>query len=323
METKHQLEWAEFKSAIMATPKVQVKRFDNGTNRFYYFGEEEKTIAAGITSVLSNILPESDFVTEWKLKYGKDWRKVLESAASYGTFMHQIYSEWLVKRYVPKELLDSARKVCTENSKSSDMPEKDLLSFIKFCEDYKVEPLVLEGLLISEPVNGDHYAMAIDCLCKMTITDKTKETVEDGVYVRGDKKGQVKYKEVTNETSRTIIANLDFKSNFFEKDSKSFYESHLYQLIAAKRAVEYNFSVEVDSMFNFSPNAWRKEPTYSLKEWKPTEIDYKLFDAYINLAQLKGLFTPKGNIFVAPEFNENTKWSDYKVMDYIEYISTL
>lgn len=319
---KHQLEWCDFKSEIIAAPKVSLKRFDDGkSNRFYYWGEGENiNIGIGITSLLSQVIPESSFLTDWKLKYGDNWKKVLNEAAEYGTLMHAIYNEWLIKNEVPEEMMQKAREMCSRTGKSANMIDKDLLAFIKFTEDYKVKPLVLEGLLRSESVNGQHYALAIDCLCSMTIQDKTKTTVEDGEYVRGEKKGEKKYKEVTEVKEKNIIAVIDFKSNSFEKESKSFYESHLYQLIAAKKAVLHNFNLEVDAMFNFAPNAWRTEPTYSLKEWKPTDNDYALFDAYINLACLKGVMSPKGSIFVPPAFNKNTKSSDYRIISYRDFI---
>jgi len=320
---KHQTTWAEFCSDSINKPRIQLKRFDDGKeNRFYFWFDEEGEVktAAGITSILSRVMPEGSHIIDWKVNLGKDWKRVLNEAADYGTIMHQIYNEWLKNKFVPKELLEAARNMAIKGGRGTDMPEKDLLAFMKFCEDFDVKPLVLEGLLLGFCQDGSNYAMAIDCLCRMTIKTTKKESVEDGEYQRGDKKGQKKYKEVRSEEYKHIIANIDFKSNYFEKETKSFFESHMYQLIAAKKAVKSNFGIDVDAMYNFSPNAWRKEPTYSLKEWKPSDLDYDIFDMLMRLASKKGHFEPKGTIFLPPEFNDSTKSSDYRMVDYITYI---
>ena len=191
---------------------------------------------------------------------------------------------------------------------------------MQFCQDYNVKPLIIEGMLLSPEVNGEHFCQTIDALVELDDNETTIEVVPDGVYVRGDKKGQEKTKEVKTTTKVRKIALLDYKSNYLEKITKKFYDTNLYQLIAGKRAVEYNLNVKVDLVANYGPNAWKKEPSYALKVWDIEQKDEELFSLYISIAHKRGLFTPSGKIFVPPVFDSNAKPTDYKVLSYIEYI---
>ena len=325
IEDKSQLQWADYSHQSINPPQHLIRRYDDSKgSRFYYWIVDENIFTgAGITSVLGNVMPESPQVTTWKLSWGDRWKDVLNAASTYGTMMHTIFGEWLVRRFVPEELFIGASEHCRKWGKNGDMPKKDLLAFIKFCEDYKVEPLVLEGMLLSPPTNGKQYCQTIDLLCEMTIIEKTKRMVDEGFFVRGEKKGQPKITEVTDKTEKKIKALVDFKSNFFEKDKKSFFDSHCYQLMAAKKAVKYNFDIDVQEVYNFSPDSWRSEPTYTLKKWNIDNDDELLFGAYINLASLRGLFTPSGKKMVinknAP-IDPQTKSGDYEILGYTDYV---
>ena len=75
--------WAEYNPGELV-PKYMVTQFDNKTDRFYYFKKDgEYHTAASITTWLSKVMPESAFLTDWKLKYGKDWKTVLNLTAPY------------------------------------------------------------------------------------------------------------------------------------------------------------------------------------------------------------------------------------------------
>ena len=284
---------------------------------------EDIFTGGGITSILSAVMPESKHIVDWKLSHGKNWKEVLNAASEYGTALHVIYGEWLQRKFVPEELLDAASEHCRRWGKSGDMPRKDLLAFMKFCEDYKVVPLVIEGMLLSPPTNSKQYCQTIDLLCEITIVEKTKRMVDEGFFVRGEKKGQPKITEVTDKTEKVITALIDFKSNFDSKDKKSFFDSHCYQLMAAKKAVKYNFDIDVDGIYNFSPDGWQNEPSYTLKKWNIDNDDELLFGAYINLASLRGLFTPSGKKMVinknAP-IDPQTKSGDYEILGYTDYV---
>jgi hypothetical protein len=134
--------------------------------------------------------------------------------------------------------------------------------------------------------------------------------------VRGDKKGEPKMVEQKTEVKKERIMIGDLKSNFFEKEDKSFYETHKMQLIGGARAVEQNFDIKVDGCFNVSPNAWRTAPSYSFHEWNITDEDIDIFEAYWNLIVKKRLNVPKGSLFITDQLKDST---DYKMLSYQEY----
>ena len=135
---------------------------------------------------------------------------------------------------------------------------------------------------------GSGLAQTIDLLAKMTVTEKTKTEVEDGVYQRGVNAGKPRMKTVTTEEKVEKLLLIDFKSNFFEKEKKGFYETHKLQLMAAKLAVEQNFGVKVDDVYNFAEVNWQTEPKYTFYKWELTDKDWEIFYAYWKLARLKG-----------------------------------
>jgi hypothetical protein len=309
------------------------KRFDDkGGNRFYYFSENgEVKIAAGITTWLKSVEPESKFLTDWKLKFGKDWKKVLNLTADAGTMMHACIEHMLIhNEWPPQHMIEEARSHSIklkefDSSVSEKTIEKNLISFQKFREDYQLEPVLIEARLIVSTKFGSYYALALDLLAKYTETTKTTTQVEDGVYSRGPKKGEVKYKDVTEEKSVKKIGLFDFKSNPMSKDKKSFYDSHLYQLLGARRAVHENFGVKVDNLFNWSPNGWiSKVGDYTLHKWNFTAEDLRLFELYEELAHLRGAFRPSGSIEVFEKWEPGKSSQElYTKVPYVEYVKLL
>ena len=311
--------WCDY-SIDKLKPLIEASRFDdNRGTRFYYFQKDgDIKIAAGVTSVIGLVSTERKAIDQWK-QDNDNWKELLNSSSDYGTLLHATFADIILGKGVNIDRLESMRKVAITSGSSYDMASKDLLSFLKFHEDYQIEPLIIEGILIYHDKENDQYlAMTIDLLAQIKTTKKTKTAVEDGVYVRGEKKGQTKYKDVTTEEVSEKIVLIDFKSNFFEKDRKSFYESHKLQLMFAKLAVEQNFDLTVDSLFNLSPgNTWRINPDYTFKEWNITDEDWGVLGAYWQLAIKKGINVPTGKIFVPGAFSAST---DYKFLSYEEYV---
>ena len=321
---KSQTKWADF--SLLPTPQIQLFREDDGENRFYYWlgVENEKIVVntgVGITTLLSAVMPTSPYLVEWKLN-NPNWRDLLKWSSSYGTLLHMAYGSFLLNRTVPREVIEAAREIAVKAGQGHDMIEKDLLAFAKFVDDYEVEPLLIEAMLISKPIGHakQHFCQTIDLLAKIKTKETLWEVVEDGTYKSGKNKGKVKTKKVrTTKTTSKIIC-IDFKSNFFEKADKSFFNSHQHQLIGAKEAVEYNFpDVKVDAIANFAPNNWRTNPSYSFKVWDVTAKDKRIFDGYINIAYVKELFTPSGTKFVAPSFEEGSDMK-YEMLDYVGFV---
>jgi len=310
--------WAEYADNALV-PKYLLYRYDDKkNNRFYYFKkDDEVVIAAGSTTVFGRVSTERERIDEWK-NNNPDWRHLLDISSEYGTLSHLQKGNIMFGKGVDKGLLDAMVKLMVDNGGSHNSPAKDILAFMKYQEDYNLIPLLIEASLVwQDPISGEWLAQTIDLLAKMTVTIKTKISVTDGFYVRGDKIGQPKPdKVVITEEKQDKILLVDFKSNFFEKDKKSFFEVNQMQLMAGMLAIEQNFGIKVDDVYNFSENNWRTEPSYTFYKWDLADSDWELWRTYWKLAQLKGYHKPDGKMLVT-EFKNS---GDYKMLSYKEYV---
>ena len=298
-------------------PPIIVRRFDDRrNNRFYYFSiEGEVKIAIGTTSAFGMVSTEREAIERWKEKFS-NWKQLLNASADYGSLLHILFGKLMLKQGVDKPILASMEKIALDNGRSGDMPKKDVLALMRFNEDYKLTPLLIEAQLIyCCPKTGEYLALTIDALVKIEDVLVEKREVQDGVYSRGDRKGEPKMITEKVETPRTRIMLGDLKSNFFEKDEKSFFEAHRMQLITGAKAVEQNFGIKVDGVFNLSPTAWRTTPNYTYYE-HDISGDLATWDAYWNLIVAKKLNTPKGNILVCKDFKDS---NDFSLLGYKEY----
>lgn len=317
-------DWAEW-SRNGLEPKIKAHRFDDAKgNRFYWWEDSGEVVtASGITTWLGKVTPESKFLTDWKVKYGKDYPEVLNLTAEYGTAMHAMFAHILIHGCYPeKHMIESAREPLLRLKRweqiSFDQPEKDIIAFIEWTKEYKVKPLMIEAVLPCHTPRGEWYCMTADLPCELTITEKVE--VQDGVLQSGKNKGEPKMVKVARE--RTVTAVVDFKSNPFGKESKSFFESHLHQLIGTKKALEQNFGIKVDEMYNWSPDNWRTNPSSTFHRWNPSEADYKKFDLLEGLAEATGAMRPEGKIRVySDKWNaEDVNHEMFKSYDYKEYV---
>jgi len=225
----------------------------------------------------------------------------------------------MFKKGVDKVKLDAMQKLITDYGGNHNMPSKDVLAFLKFQEDFNLRPLLIEAQLVyRDPTSGEWLAMTIDLLAQMSVTEKTKREVADGVYQRGVNKGKPKYKTVVEEKTIEKTLVIDFKGNFFDKDTKGFFNSNKQQLQAAKLAVEQNFpEIIVDDIYNYAPNNWRTVPSYTFHKWDLTDDDWKKFNNMWETAQLYGYNKPQGKMLVTEGFKDS---SDYKFYDYKSYV---
>jgi len=212
-----------------------------------------------------------------------------------------------------------------DRSVPTNMIQKNLISFRKFQEDYKVSPLLIEALLVYDMGNETYYCMTVDLLAEVTYEKKWKEEVQVGEFVRGDKKGQPKYENQERSEVVTETVCIDFKSNPFDKEDKSFFDSHKYQLIAAKKAVMQNFDINPVRLMNWSPKSWKGESklgAYTLHEWKVTNNDYEVFSIYEQLSSRLGHFIPSGMV---EDINLNKERASemYRTFSYTEYVESL
>jgi hypothetical protein len=313
--------WAEW-SVSHLKPQHLVSRFDDKLgNRFYFFNQDKEVIiAAGITTIIDKVLPneETRRLNKWK-EDNPNWRHLLNISSEYGTLEHAVHGDIMFKKGVDNTKLDTMQKIVSDYGGSHNMPSKDVLAFLKFQEDYNLRPLLIEAQLVyRDPITGEWVAMTIDLLAQMSVPVKTKTQVEDGVYQRGENKGKPRFKDVVTETIIEKILIVDFKGNFFDKDSKGFFLSNKIQLQAAKLAVEQNFSdIKVDDVYNYAPNNWKTEPSYTLHKWDLTDLDWKKFNNHMETAFLYGYNRPQKKMLVTEGFKDS---SDFKFLTYKEYV---
>ena len=322
-------DWCQYSPTLVPT-KFCHRYDDTSGNRFYFFEHQDRFIpAAGITSWLKKVLPESKFLTEWKLKHGDNWERVLNLTSDYGTLFHTCIAYiHEFRAYPPAEYILAATDAVRElrkydSSIHKDMIKRNLVSYLQFMEDYSLEPLLIESQLVVETSSGVPYCLTLDNLSKVKYIRKEKRQEEDGVFSRGKNKGEKRYKTVVEETEVEEIWLIDYKSNPFDKDTKSFFDSHAYQLIAAKKAIKQNFGIEVDKVFNWSPLSWNKRiGDYALKEHKLTQDLEESFQIYEALAERNGAFRPKGKLYEFKEWKTGMKASELaKGYSYEEYIN--
>ncbi len=309
--------WAQYADKSLV-PKYIVHRFDDrNNNRFYYFiVGEEVVIAVGVTTAFGLVSTEREAINRWKDKH-PNWKHLLNVSSEYGTLLHILFASLALGHGVKTEILDAMKKVAADNDRNHDMPIKDTLALMKFQEDYQLTPLLVEAQLCWQcPKTGQWLAMTIDLLAKVVTTETVKSEVQDGIWLRGDKKGQPKMITVKTEVKKERLLLGDLKSNFFEKEEKDYYETHKLQLMAGARAVEQMFGIKVDGIFNFSPLAWRTKPGYTFFEHEITDDDLNTWDAYWNLIVAKKLNVPKGNILIASGFKNS---DDFQLLSYQDY----
>lgn len=300
------------------TPPYNLKREDSKDARFYWMklksGRIKKFI--GITSLGSLCIPDSRELVTWQILKDPDGR-LLELSAKHGELEHIIIDkldrgeEWkpLLKDYKYERNILGAS-----------------ISWLKFCKDYKVE-IIASELMLKWKRGRKRFACTLDKVAWITIEKKQKKVIEDGIYQRGANRGKPKFKEITEIITERKLVIIDLKSNFFEKDSKSFYESHLFQLWGQRLAFMQTFpDMPIPGIYNWSPTNWRArtngnlENTYTFYEWKK---DYhKQFELHLRKAWLERWFEPEGKIEVFMDFNKSTSLEDaYKVFSYDEYIN--
>lgn len=323
--SKHQTTFAETVWDSAFVPKTIWRRFDSGANRFYYGKvNDQPRIAIGITTAIKKVMPDPPFIQEWKDK-NANWKTDLIQFSGYGTLLHMAFQTLLKKESIPQIYIDAARDKFGRETQF----KKDCFSLIKFITDYEIEPIFFEGILAKEYIDkkgNPHYiSTAIDLFCKIKYVTKTKTTIQEGVYVRGEKKGQPKYVDVTEDVTTTEYAIIDLKSNPMDKEEKTFFDTHKYQLIFGKDVIESHYDVKDVKMFNISPLGWKTEPKYIVKEHLDTENSYgfrhsEILEAKLHIGLSMGLFDMKGKVFLA---NEIKIGSTYDNLSYLELAETL
>jgi len=224
--------------SLMAQPEP-LYRLDSTGHRYYYrFDKEgEPVFYTSVTTLIKNTLPTSPFLIKWLIAQGGDNGHIeAMERACYGTFLHIQCAQLLIDGKYDLDKLQSklipylaSENMPPERIKWTEELKKDILAFAQFIIDRKVKPLAIE-ICLYHPDDG--YAGAIDLVCGLDFNKKR------------------------------IRAIIDLKSG-----RKGFYESHEVQLGAYREMFNIHFpNVKIDKIFNWSPKAWKKSPTYNLQD---------------------------------------------------------
>lgn len=230
-----------FDSTALVEPAYRIYQLNSEGHRYYYrFEDGEPVFYPSVTTLLAQTMPTSPFLIEWMLDNGKEGAiEKRDLAAAYGTFMHAQFERLIINRSYD---FDAVPEALQDYMKQNNLPDKfffenvnkirkDVLAFVQFVRDWKVQPLAIEiGL-----VHPEHrYAGCVDMPCVMT----------------------------DPKTGEIFTAIVDFKSG-----RKGFFEEHEIQLHLYKEMWNANFPDKpVQRVFNFSPKDWRKAPSYNLKD---------------------------------------------------------
>lgn len=234
-----------FDKNALIEPPYAVYQLNTKGYRYYYKYDEngEPQFYPSVTTILSQTMPESPFLKQWRDKLGAEQAdRYRDERAAYGTFMHGLFGELLINRTIDLDDIQEKLKVYIEQKQLpidfifyADDLKKDVLAFAQWVADYNVKPLAIEIALVSEQ---KHYAGMVDLVC-------TLET----------KKG-------------TETAIVDFKSG-----RNGFVEEHELQLHLYRDMWHENFAdTKIDKVYNWSPKDWRKMPTYNFKDQSDSEM---------------------------------------------------
>lgn len=280
-------EW--FNETALRLPSYKVGRVNFGQGRSYIRlnsdGEPVESpvrLYTSLTTAINTCAPMEDALLEWYVKHGlKEAGRLLEIAQHYGTLMHLEIGKFLINQEynfdaiegVVEGYLSSESFYQPETKEWAEKLRKDLTAFIQFYIDYKIVPLGIEYVLLSE--RG--YGTLIDLVCNMTI--QVDGLDYDNPYKSGPRKGEPRECKVDKE----IRAIINFKSG-----RHGFYRTNGLQIEAERQLWEENFpDLPLDAGFNWSPKEWRGEtPTYNLKDWTG-EVSREEIEAVMTLADIR------------------------------------
>lgn len=233
-----------FDPDAIRVPSYKLRRWTWGEKRVYFEMSPDGDVRFyhGITSILKAQMPTPFALIEWIAKNGVEGgRELRDEAAAYGTAMHVVFATFLIEGMYDFDRAWGDIPNWKDEWKVN--LQSDLLAFAAFCQEHRVHPLMIEGMIRSERYG---FACTVDLVCKMNIG-----TGANGNILKKDGDGE------------QIVALVDFKSG-----RKGFYDSHAAQAVACLAAYNENGIGPVATRaFNWAPNEWvGGKPTWKLKE---------------------------------------------------------
>lgn len=256
----------------------------------------EIRIAPSWSAVSSQTIPKNSALFDWAIELGKDeywfW---MNNSAHYGTFLHVLFGRllrgeevWLDETYLFavmeqfyieaeydfKEGMEWYRK---ERAKKARNIKNDVIGFLTWVRDWKVEPVALEYPVFD--YDKGYVACTIDLIA----------------YV-GEGKD---------------LSIIDFKTGY-----SGFYESSAYQLLCAQYCwnQEYEGDLEVKRIFNYGCNSFRLATfkkyieggapgnfkPYQFKEWTG-KVSWEALEYYFKLYELNNTLEIKPKMEYKPD----------------------
>lgn len=278
-------EW--YDKDALRLPNYKVGRVNFGQGRSYIRINQDGTLESplrlytSLTTAIGTCAPMEQPLLEWYCKHGlQEADRLMKLAQHYGTLMHLEIGKFLIEKvYDFDGCADAVEKYTSAHNywqpECAEWETKlkyDIAAFIQFYHDYKVVPLGIEYVLLSQ--RG--FGTMIDLVCKMTV--KVDGLDYDNPYKSGPRKGEPRECKVDKE----VMAIINFKSG-----RKGFYRSNGIQIECERQLWEENFpDLPIDMACNWAPKEWTAAPSYSLKDWTG-EISQGEVDAILQLANIR------------------------------------
>ena len=190
-----------------------IYRLDQHGDRNYFKIDENgnPVVKASTTTIIKKFTAMSPYLLQWWCKNGYDESKaLLKESSMLGTFLHILWGKLLLKYNI--DLSEAGIKAELykyfeqENEtfnydfkKWHKKIKKDLIGFVKWVQDYEVEPIAVEMSIIGKDASG-----TLDLVCRMNFVNK-----EESLYPKTER----------------IKALIDFKSG-----ENAFYDEYAIQL---------------------------------------------------------------------------------------------
>lgn len=290
IEECHSLYFDELALMTQPTPLYRLQGHAGG--RYYYRMNEtgEPDFFISVTTMIRQTMPTSPTLIKWIADRGHEEAEQYKFERSvYGTMMHMCFQKLLIERqfdfddFLPNFMrgyMGRESVTLAYFDEWMDDIRRAVMGFAQFIIDYKVRPILIEGVL----AHPDGYAGAVDLVCQMELEEKGffGETLKSG-----PNKGQPKETKMI----RTIFAIVDFKSGM-----KGFFPEHEIQLEAYRRLIKVNFPHLMDKffrIFNYAPSEWRGvTPSYKLKD-QTDSPNIEKFDNLVQLARIDWKKNPR------------------------------
>ena len=292
-----------YRDELILTQPRMIYRVDGGAGDRYYYRIEEAEIGNSFvfypstTTFTKKVLPTSPFLLQWMKEQGEEADKVRDLAADFGTLMHICIKDFFVHGYdfgMTRELVAKYVEKLGHPKyligKWSQKLNKAMASFKQFCNDYEIEPILVEGMLASDEIG---IAGTLDLICKMFTPELAKSHKkaineyekalakwEEGLKKAIEKGKEPDYADFTlefPERPEKVIGNVDFKSG-------GIYESSGLQLAINTMIFHDNFpDLKIEILLNWSPNDYITNPTYTVKDWTNSQFTYEVINAFITI----------------------------------------